>query len=168
MTIKEMRKIDSSRITETKEARRKILTFPGSVDEDTDFTKIDTKSLDELVVDLERLSVINSCGTRNWVKWISGIPAKTTVVFVNCSRIFIDQANMFEGFLPKNSVIKSFFVPYFCESCKNSMNVLTPVKNEPKKTIGKIPKAQPCKSCGEQAELDVIESHYFRFLERLG
>ena len=77
------------------------LKLTGPIDEETNFTELPHIEAGELVIDLNEVTLINSCGTREWVKWVRTINTDTTVTLDRCPRAFIDQANMFEGLFPK-------------------------------------------------------------------
>ena len=93
------------------------------------------------------------------------IPADSLVYFVKCDRAIIDQANMIEGFFPANSFVKSFFIPYYCENCDEQSNILCERKNESDKTPT-YTQTSACKNCKNEAEIDIIETKYFKFLRK--
>jgi len=154
----------SFKVEQAIQGGKTALIFSGKIDEDADFSNIKLPSTNEIFFDLEKITLINSCGTRNWARWVRTFPANLVVVFVNCPRVFIDQANIFNGFFPKAFAIKSFFVPYFCESCKNASNVLLTIGKEVTPSHIEFPEAKVCETCQGRAEIDVIESSYFKFL----
>ena len=116
---------------------------------------------------MKDVEMMNSCGTRNWVHWVHSLPSNQKVKFVNCSRTFIDQANLFGGFFPKKAIVDSFFIPYFCEACEKTTNVLlTRGKDFNDMHVAVIENVN-CATCGKPAESDVIENTYFKFLENI-
>ena len=48
-----------------------VLTFSGQVDEDASFNGIEFNNASSVVIDLDKVSAINSCGIREWIKWIN-------------------------------------------------------------------------------------------------
>ncbi|MBX9768852.1 MAG: hypothetical protein K2X47_16385 [Bdellovibrionales bacterium] len=140
----------------------------GQIDEDVSFADLTADGASQVILDLEGVTSVNSCGIREWVKWLKSFPAGTKCVYVNCPKLVVDQMNMVAGFFPKGSTVESFYVPYYCESCSNE--TLIPFTNG-KDFTGKAvtaPESVKCASCGQDAEIDVIEAKYFKFLENQG
>ena len=155
------------KIIQSKVDGKTVFRIIGAIDEESNFQNIKLPNTSELIIDLHDVTMMNSCGTRNWVKWVRQFPPNLYTVFINCPRTFIDQANMIDGFFPKKSIVSSFFVPYFCENCKNSMNILLHFGKEVTGVHIEFPEAEKCNKCGGKAELDIIESTYFKFLAKL-
>ncbi len=144
-----------------------FLTFAGSIDEDAKLPDPATlQASAEITVDMGGEQAINSCGVREWVKWVKAVPPSAKLIYVNSPKVIVDQMNMIGGLLPKGTVIKSFQVPYFCESCKQAHNMTF---NEGKEFQGKTakPPELTCPKCGSPMELDIIEAKYFKFLTTL-
>lgn len=154
-------------IKNQKQGASATLTFAGSIDEDAKLPDPNEfKSMAEITVDMGGVQAINSCGVREWVKWIKAMPPTTKLIYTNSPKVIVDQMNMIGGLLPKGTVIKSFQVPYFCENCKQVHAI---VFNEGKEFQGKAAKAPDlnCPKCGQPMELDVIEAKYFKFLSSI-
>ena len=47
----------------------------GTIDEDADFTQLSLAGASQIEVDMLGLKSINSCGIREWIKWLSTAPA---------------------------------------------------------------------------------------------
>ena len=70
-----------------------------------------------LVVDAERVELINSLGARYWMIFMKALSKKATAVrFKRCSPAFVESCNMYPSFVPENS-IESLFFPAKCQSC---------------------------------------------------
>lgn len=142
-----------------------VLRFEGSIDEDAILDKVKLNPGKNVIMDVGDVEAINSCGGREWVKWIRTMDKKVKVEFINCGSVFMDYANMIEGFVPSNGVISSFNIPYYCESCdlqtlrKFESNKIRDEKEE-------IPAFIPCEKCGKKAEVDVIIPIFLKFLNR--
>lgn len=134
----------------------------GVIDEDADFKDHAVAGFDNVEIDLVQLQSINSCGIREWIKWLS---ANTSgkIQFHNCPKVIVDQINMVEGFLPKNAEVKSFFVPYFNEEFGSEKNILYRDGSEYQGNQVKHP-AEVKDGDGNAMEMDVIESKYFKFI----
>ncbi|OYZ20334.1 MAG: hypothetical protein B7Y39_10955 [Bdellovibrio sp. 28-41-41] len=116
-----------------------------------------------LSIDLQNVTAINSLGIREWIKFIGHIGTINLEIF-NCPKLFIDQVNMVQGFIPSPYSIKSFYVPYFNEEESLEKNVLFTFGKEygtgPLKINGSVTDEK-----GIRFEIDVIESKYFNFLK---
>lgn len=138
------------------------LALGGIIDEDADFKDIAVTGFDMIDIDLNELKSINSCGIREWIKWLSA-NSTAQIQFNNCPKVIVDQINMVEGFLPKNGSVKSFFVPYFNEEFGSEKNVLYREGSEFTGNQVKHP-ASVKDGDGNDMEMDVIESKYFKFI----
>ena len=151
-------------ISESDEGGAKVYKFAGQIDEDANFSSNPLAST-QLIMDFEGVTLINSCGIREWIKWMN-TASGSKILYRNCPKVIVDQINMVEGFLPANGIVESFYVPYYCEECENITQVL--LKNG--KDFGnggvKAPEENPCTKCQSAAEIDVIEGKYFKFLQR--
>jgi hypothetical protein len=143
----------------------RYLEFHGNIDEDAVFSNLQVAGDTEITLDLEHVTGVNSCGIREWMKWLKTIPAGVKLNYVNCPKLIVDQMNMVAGFFPPGSTVESFYVPYYCESCSNETQVpfLRGKHFEGKNVTA--PAEIKCQSCAETAEMDVIQAKYFKFLE---
>lgn len=143
-----------------------IVTLAGHIDEDAQFTALDLSGASgKVVVDIEGVTAINSCGIREWVKWIRTAPNTTSVVFKKCPKVIVDQINMVTGFLPDNGKVESFFVPYYSDESGNEKMVL--FEEGKQFNGGEVnPPAEVKDESGEAMEMDVIEAKYFKFLKK--
>lgn len=140
------------------------LKIAGTIDEDADFSQIATAGNTQIELDLEDLNSINSCGIREWIKWV-GQTGASSIALVNCPKVIVDQINMVDGFLPVNGKVLSFFVPYFNEDVGSEKKVLFRYGNE-FGDEGVTPPKEVKDDDGNLMELDVIEAKYFKFLGR--
>ncbi|MBT4761744.1 MAG: hypothetical protein HOO06_08625 [Bdellovibrionaceae bacterium] len=147
------------------------ISFFGEISEDVALEPLSFTGINTVVFDLEGISLLNSCGLRTWILWIREIPSETVKKFKNCPRIVVEQMNILEGFLPKNSVIESFYIPYYCDDCDKEYNKLALegedfVAGSMDSNMGVALSEIPvCKECGEEMELDVVPLSYFKFLK---
>ncbi|MCB9025773.1 MAG: hypothetical protein H6625_05615 [Bdellovibrionaceae bacterium] len=142
-----------------------ILKLEGHIDEDANLETIPKSKAQEIEIDFQKIVAINSCGIREWIKWLKSIPPNVKVFYINCPKIIVDQVNMVAGFIPDNGKIKSFYVPYYAESSDSEKMVLF---TEGKEFLGsniQPPKVVKDDQTGEEMEMDVIESKYFKFLK---
>ena len=140
-----------------------VISLSGVMNEDAKFDPLDLSKASDFVLNLSGITLINSIGIRNWLKWSGHFPADKKIKLVNVPKAMIDQANMLANFFPKNSVFESFEVPYFCTSCEKSHSVFYESQNT--KTIESVKDEGTCPKCGSATELDVLKESYLRFLK---
>lgn len=136
----------------------------GSIDEDADFTQFSLAGVSRIDIDMTGLKSINSCGIREWIKWLSSAPA-SKITFNQCPKVIVDQINMVDGFLPTNAKVESFFVPYYNDDSGAEKNVLFRYGNEFSDSAV-TPPAEIKDEDGNPMEMDVIESKYFKFIKK--
>jgi hypothetical protein len=136
----------------------------GIIDEDVDFSAYKFADSKKVEIDFKGVKSINSCGIREWIKWLA--PTKSAqLTFINCPKIIIDQINMVDGFLPSNGKVLSFFVPYYNDENGSEKNVLYKYGQEfSEGTV--TPPAKVVDDSGAEMEMDVIESKYFKFIKK--
>ena len=142
-----------------------VVTLNGQLDEDATFESVKFTDPQGVTIDLKGINSINSCGIREWIKWIKEVPPAAKIIYKNCPKVIIDQINMVVGFLPENASVQSFYVPYYCESSGSEKMVLFESGKE--FTGGEIKEPEvKCDETGDEMEMDVIESKYFGFLKK--
>jgi len=134
----------------------------GVIDEDADFSKIKNLESTKIVFDFQKVSMINSCGIREWIQYLVGLGTNSQIIYVNCPQIIIEQINMVQGFIPKGAKVESFYAPYFCEDCDKEVKMKI---NSADIQSFKAPKCK-CGDCGAEMEFDAIEAQYFNFLKQ--
>lgn len=137
------------------------ISLEGVIDEDANFDKIKSLKMNKFVFDFSNVSMINSCGIREWIKYLQEIEG-ASVTYINCPQIIIEQVNMVHGFIKKGTTIESFYAPYFCTSCDTGKKIL--LKNS--EVVNMKPPAKLCNTCSSELEFDAIEKQYFSFLSQ--
>ncbi len=136
----------------------------GTIDEDVDFTQLNLGDVQAVALELSGVKSINSCGIREWLKWM-GTNKDAKIEFNQCPKVIVDQINMVDGFLPQNGKVSSFFVPYYNDDSGTEKNILFRFGTE--YTEGNItPPAEVKDDQGNAMEMDIIESKYFKFIKR--
>lgn len=142
-----------------------VVMLSGTIDEDADFKILDGLSQPSVIFDFDKVTMLNSCGIREWINFLTKLPPSTQVVYRHCPQIIIEQINMVHGFFREGAIIDSFYAPYYCESCDKEPKILlktSQVKNK------KAP-AATCPFCSaEGIEFDALEEQYFHFLKNQG
>lgn len=147
-----------------KSADKLTVQMAGTIDEDIDFSQYNISGNSAIEVELGGLKSINSCGIREWIKWM-GTAGGAQISFVNCPKVIVDQINMVDGFLPSTGKVLSFYVPYYNDESGSEKNVLFRYGSE-YNDQGVTPPASVKDNDGNDMEMDVIESKYFKFLKK--
>lgn len=138
----------------------------GTIDEDVDFAQFSLSTVGSGSLDLYLGDIrsINSCGIREWIKWIQGAGPAARLTYHECPKIIVDQINMVQGFLPTNGRVDSFYVPFYSEASGMDKSVLFKRGQEYSDTGDvSVPVVKDDK--GNEMELDVVEGKYFKFLK---
>ncbi len=137
----------------------------GVIDEEIKFSNYPLCETSSMVFDFIDAKGINSCGIREWIRWITPF-AHIPMTYKNCPKIIVDQINMVDGFLPAKGMVESFYVPYYSEESDEEKHILYTFGKE--FTADEIfHPTQVLDSHKKPMELDVIESKYFRFLQKI-
>lgn len=136
----------------------------GTIDEDVDFGQYSLTGAPKIDLFLADVKSINSCGIREWIKWI-GTAGAAPVSYNECPKIIVDQINMVQGFLPSQGRVLSFFVPYYSEESGSEKSVLfSHGKDYSDSGEIKVPAVKDDE--GHEMEMDVVEAKYFKFLKK--
>jgi hypothetical protein len=136
--------------------------FEGSIDESFSTFNVKPHQNKGVKIDFAKVTSINSIGIRNWISWVSSSPG-ISFTFLNCPVCVVEQINNVKGFIPENSVIESFFVPYYSEHTGEEKHELYKINKDFQP--GKTPVVKPIKdSTGKNMDLDVYPQKYFKFL----
>lgn len=136
----------------------------GTIDEDVDFAQINLTEAQQIDLELAGVKSINSCGIREWIKWMT-TNKNAKINFNKCPKVIVDQINMVDGFLPQNGKVSSFYVPYYNDDSGSEKNVLFRYGTE--FTEGSVnPPPEVKDDQGHKMEMDIIESKYFKFIKR--
>lgn len=142
--------------TATATGKRLEIKIAGHLDEESEMKIVQPTGFDEIEINLSGVRIINSCGVRQWIRWVGDMPKNVRYQLVGCPKIFVDSANMISGFIPKGWIVQSVEVPYFCESCEN----VTLSRANTASGVLETPPKMPCSKCDSHAELDVEPGHY--------
>lgn len=121
-----------------------------------------------LYIDLEKLTMINSIGCRNWVQWFRDkVRAKGGVSLIKCSPAIIHQVNILSGFLPPGVSVDSFYVPYFCDGCgyEEQMLLTRGIDFNDNQVLAEVGE-RACPACSALMAPDIIKKRYFQFITK--
>lgn len=150
---------------ERKEEDNKVfLYFFGNIDENASFTGAILDGVKHLVIDLESVKAINSCGIRDWIQWLKTSPNDIKIEYRNCPKVIVDQINMIKGFLPQNTTVESFYVPYYSPDSDKEKMVLYRKGVDFKSDSVDVQETYKDPETNEEFELDVIAEKYFKFI----
>ncbi|MGZ3722028.1 MAG: hypothetical protein ACXVA9_03795 [Bdellovibrionales bacterium] len=137
------------------------VTLYGFIDENCIMPDFSEEIYGRLILNLEHITMINSLGSRRWLKWVRNLKARGGIVLVSCSAPFIGQANVLQNFIPDGVTVESLLVPYLCSKCTHEESVLF--------TVGQdldAPETRPCPTCAGVMNMDVMKSKYFHLLNK--
>jgi hypothetical protein len=109
--------------------------------------------------------VFNSSGIRDWLGWLKPFASQksVTIQFYQCPETFIQLANMISDFLPSNSEVISFYVPFYSEHTSETKKVLLTRGHE--FFDEKIALPEIYDKDGNMMELDIDVHKFFKFLK---
>ena len=136
-------------------------TFEGKISEDFHQEEIIFEdNMNQVVFNLKDVSMINSCGIREWIKMTQRIDPTVEIIYEFVPPVFVNQMNLVQGLLPENGTVSSFYAPYYDEENDSELKVL--IKSS--QTVdGKAPVVKT--KDGVELEFDGIEANYFKFLK---
>ena len=135
----------------------------GVIDDSFPADKLVLPADKAIEINLNDVKMINSLGIREWIKFVNSIQSKN-VSITHCPKIFIDQVNMVQGFLPTLFKIKSFYVPYFNEDDDLEKSVLYVSGKDFGDGFLNVQSTINHES-GTVLDIDVMEQKYFKFLK---
>lgn len=108
------------KISITRSGSELLISLRGDITEDCEESLrdlLEKVEVPSVVVDAEKIELINSLGARIWINFIQSLSKKSpNICFRRCSPAFIESCNTYPKFSPKNSIL-SLFLPARCESC---------------------------------------------------
>ena len=147
------------KINKKTEDGKLVVMLDGVIDEDVNFEEILSLKQKEYVFDFDKVTMINSCGIREWINFLKGLGDVKTI-YRRCPQIIVEQMNITEGLLGGKRAVESFYAPYYCEKTDVEKKVLLKASDI---TKGKAPSVK--NDQGEEMEFDAIEEQYFGFLK---
>lgn len=134
----------------------------GSINEDSRLLDHKVSVADtKVLINLAHVERINSCGVRDWIRWISDLESRANTPFlIQCSPTVVAQINVVRNFCGARGQVVSFMAPYFCPSCDREHRELLTTAQV--KKDGGAPQAV-CEVCGSPMEFDDLADLYFAF-----
>jgi anti-anti-sigma regulatory factor len=145
----------------TQDTSQTLIKLSGVIDEDNDLGELTDKVQGDVLIDLDEVTRLNSCGVRDWVNWMQTLAANgAEIVLRSCSAAIVAQINLVNNFTGAGS-IESFQMPYFCPDCEDEKTVLCETADV---EIEELPPACRCDGCDQVMEFDDLPDAYFAFL----
>lgn len=141
------------------------LTLSGQVDEQTQLVDLAGRLDHKVVLDLERVSFVNSVGIREWIRMLRVLDEHDLEVrMVRCSEAMIHQMNMIVEAKGRAGV-DSFFAPYLCAECGYEGSMCLEVADHAE-TLARLEAPEvSCPECNGRMEFNEIPGRYLLFLE---
>lgn len=153
--------MSSLNVIVTEDGSNTKVVLEGQINEDSDFSALESLKGDTLILNFKNVTHINSCGIRDWVEVQKKSFQFNKVIYQECPQVIIEQMNIVSGFIHKNGEIESFYAPYYNEAKDEEVKILL----TPAEVVGsKAPLKKD--QDGNELEFDDIEVQYFSFLKK--
>jgi CheY-like chemotaxis protein len=117
--------------------------FLGTLVENSELPSIPEKAREAtLFLDCDHLRGINSVGIRSWMLWFKALESQgfKSFEFDKLRPPLLQQASLVQGFIPKVSVVNSFYLYYWCEEIDEEKEFLISFGKHYGTTQMKLPK----------------------------
>jgi hypothetical protein len=140
-----------------------IIHLSGALDESA-VMPLELPATGDVHVDMQAMSYINSVGVRIWIRWIADVSIKNRIFLIRCPALIVKNYSSIRGMLTKNTIVQSFYVPYY-DTKQNQRNNVLFVRGKHFFEDGTVHLPEVKDSEGVVLEPDVIEQTYFSFLK---
>lgn len=144
-----------------------LLKLSGSLNESAKYPEL-TADDKNIVIDMSDVDYLNSIGILQWLQFCKTLEAVVTNCEIqNIPSFILEQMGKVRGTLPKFMTLRSFYAPFYCESCETSTSLLYQGGVNYFKQGDKVELKHPtgtCPSCEGKLTLDVMPERFFAFL----
>jgi hypothetical protein len=154
-----------------REGSRLQLFLEGAIGESTPLFTLPLQDVKELVLDMTKVTYINSIGVKHWILWTLRIPKDCVVLMVNTPFVIASQASIVLGFATPQMKIESIRMPYTCNNCgAEDLRLITRGREYEYASPGfmrrlDLPTEGSCLKCGKGImEPDFMVEKTFKFL----
>jgi hypothetical protein len=134
----------------------------GYVNEEANFAPVKITPI--MRISLKDVDGLNSIGTRSWCRWMQAMSGCTEVWLEYCPVLFVKAFNQVMGSLLPNTIVQSFYVPYYSDETDEAQEVL--YENGKDFNLNGSFKLKEIKdSKGKPMEPDVVLEPYLAFLK---
>lgn len=157
----------------TKDKKKLHVSLEGSIGESSPIYGLLIDGSDELVIDMNGVTYVNSIGVKNWIGWTGRLPQDFPIKLMNCPHVIASQASLVTGFTPQNVTIESIRLSYYCDSCAyedlrlvvRGVDYQYATTDQPQ--LIQLPSHQICPKCSKpEFEPDIIVEKTFSFLKK--
>ncbi len=147
------------RIDVFRDRRQTTLRLAGPIDETAALQALGPM-LAPVVVDLGHVTLINSRGVREWIRFLRALTPRGAVHLRHCPACMVNQFNLVRA-AAADVIVESFDAPYACDAC----GYQDMLELEPAVHLRSGPPTFPCARCGGAMRFDDFPESYFLFLE---
>jgi hypothetical protein len=122
------------------------------------------KGTGKIYVNLDKITMINSNGVRQWYNWIQVFKPPGQVILEKCPYLFVKNFSGVKGFITTVVKIASLYVPCYSEESGENLNFLA-VNGVHFWPPDKFNFSGVKDSAGREMEPDVNIENYFAFLK---
>lgn len=136
----------------------------------------DLNDVDELHLDLGRVTILSSLQIKYWMTWIPNVLAAfpdVQLVLHRIPAIMMGTIFSIKQFLPRSSKVESMWVDFYCSKCESTTSILFEATRQfgstvPHATTQLALSETKCRSCGEAAEPEGRADRYFFVFDTYG
>ncbi|MCB0309450.1 MAG: hypothetical protein KDD48_08765 [Bdellovibrionales bacterium] len=154
-------------ITKTKVGDYLFIFLSGMITEDSQLEQIDTDGESTAIIDLSKITRINSYGIRQWINNLKRLNEKTSqIVFTRCPPAIVEQFNMISNF-GAGGFVYSFFLPFYSEKLEKDALVILEINDDVRQMNHEdiIEKSLQSLTDADDYVFNDIEDEYFSFLQ---
>lgn len=142
---------------------KSLVKIEGLIDDRADFVALQTASAALVELDFKGVKSVNSFGIRKWISAVQGLTGKK-IHYLNCPVELVRQINLVPS-LTKGVSVRSFGMPYECDSCAHECEVFVETERFLKEKIrDKLNTSFVCEKCDRSLNFLDDEDIYFAFL----
>jgi anti-anti-sigma regulatory factor len=154
-------------VTVNAHGREHLIDIDGQIDERAQLVPLAEQVTERVVIDLERVSFINSVGVREWIRFLRALADKHVgVTLRRCSEAMVNQLNMIVD-TSQGAVIESFFAPYACAGCGRETSILLEMSAHRVELARLEAPEHPCPGCNGRMQLGELPQRYLLFVSRV-
>jgi hypothetical protein len=158
-------------MVQKREGKTLMVELIGYIGENSPLFDLSLFKIEKLVIDLGKVSYINSVGIKNWILWSRKIPKECQLTLFRVPPSIVNQINVVAGFLPTHAVVESILVPYYCDTCSKEDTIVYEKGKHYTLTNGEVkgtvvhPKDIKCGKSECTYTIDILQSKYFKFIK---
>lgn len=150
--------------TETR-GQAQVFKLSGAIDDVFDFSPVTAATANEVVIDFDGVSAINSFGVKKWSLAMQELKGRK-LRYANCRPVAVNQMNIVLA-LATGIYIESLYLPYECNGCvRESMIKVTGDEARAADFTEDLDAKFTCERCARTLEFIEDPDMYFHFLTR--